>query len=161
MSDLLKIVISALLTLIGVLSGLAFGYYKWKIERQEKRSSEYFSKRREVYQVFFDKLEDAHVKMRLSDMDEEDFTLFVIDVNSHLLRSAVYMDREDTELANKYLTNLFHLKQKIQNSNNEQRKRNWQQTIVIVYDRDADAYEAKVEYSRQQIINKVRHILKT
>jgi hypothetical protein len=92
MSDLLKASIPALTALFGVIVGLALGFYQWRVQKQEEKSSEYFRKRRESYQIFFDKLEDTHLELRLSDIDAEDFTLFIIDVNSHLLRNAVYMD---------------------------------------------------------------------
>ena len=73
MSDLLKVTVPALLALIGVFAGLVIGYYKWKVEKREERSAEYLHKRREAYQIFFDKLEDAHLELRLTDIDAKDF----------------------------------------------------------------------------------------
>ena len=158
MSDWLKVAVPAFSALFGVIVGLVIGFYQWRVERREEKSGEYFRKRRECYQTLFDKLEDAHLELRLSDIDAEDFTLFIIDVNSHLLRNAVYMDQEDRELADEYMNNLFHLKEEIQNSDDDERKRNWTSTTISP---PRDVYEARVEYNRHKIIEKVRHVLKT
>lgn len=158
MSDLLKVAIPALSALFGVIVGLAIGFYQWKVERREVRISEYLRKRRESYQIFFDKLEDAHLELRLSDIDEEDFTLFIIDVNSHLLKNAIYMDQEDRELADRYLRKLLELKGYIEEGSDEIKKKKWHLTTIGT---PYNPLEEEVEYIRRKIIDKVRHVLKT
>jgi hypothetical protein len=157
MSDLLKVAVPALLTLFGVLAGLVIGYYKWKVERREERSGDYLLKRRESYQIFFDKLETAHLKLRSSNIDQKDFVLLLIDVNSHLLRNAIYMDQEDRELADEYLNNLFRLKEAIQKENNEKKKEDWASTTIGI---PTNFLEAEVNSLRDKIIQKVRYVLK-
>ena len=160
MSEILKVAIPALSALFGVIVGLALGFYQWRVERREVKISEYLRKRRESYQIFFDKLEDAHLELRSSNIEKEDFMLFVIDVNQHLLKNAVYMDQEDRDLANEYLNNLFDLKEKFMRSNNDRKKQEYRATVVCSPS-NPNSLEGKVKSLREQIVEKVRNVIKT
>jgi hypothetical protein len=64
------------------------------------------------------RLEDVHLKLRTDDVSEEGFRKLVLEVNSYILKHALYLDERDRELANEYLKAVRRMKTLVLESNN-------------------------------------------
>ena len=158
--ELLKILVPAGLALIGVLAGLLVGYRRWLQERRDSQNEDYRKERREAYKELLEKLENIHVTVRRFSGSSSRISSLIADVNTHILKSAAYLEDDVRELANRYVESLKELDYIVRNSESEEVIEDWESTAPLppsVF--EVARAEAKTEDIRGRIVDKVRQQL--
>ena len=123
MSEPLKIIIPALIALVGTSVTVFFGYRQWKRQQKTSRYGNFFSDRHVAYKTLWEKIEDVHIKTRTDNVSEAEFDKLLLDVNSHILKNGLYLGDDLRMLSNKYLKMAYEVSAEIRNSDDDAGKR--------------------------------------
>jgi hypothetical protein len=104
MHEILKNAVGALIALIGTVLAILVGYRQWKRQQQTTREGEFRSQKQQTYKELWEKLEDVHVRLRTGAVSSDEFHCLIRDVNSYILKRGLYLERDDQQLANQYLS---------------------------------------------------------
>lgn len=115
----LQAVIPALIALVGTLLTVLVGLWQWRKQSSLQHSSQFVSDQQAAYKALWEKLEDAHIKLRVDNSSTANYKSFVQDVNSFILKQSLYLEQEDQTLANNYLQQLQDFAQYVQSSDDE------------------------------------------
>jgi hypothetical protein len=101
--DNLKIILPALIGLIGTLVVAFIGYRQWKRQHALARAGSVLSDKHAAYKTIWIKLEDVHLFVRSETFDRERFLELVRNVNVEMMRSGLLLERGEKGLVNEYL----------------------------------------------------------
>ncbi|MBZ0290569.1 MAG: hypothetical protein K8I30_23295 [Anaerolineae bacterium] len=161
MSDsTIQAIVPALIALLGTLLTIAVGVWQWRRQNQAQRADPFKADKQAAYKALWDKLEDAHVKIRVENTDTADYKKVVQDINGFMLKQALYLDEADRILANTYLKNLQAFSDFVQSSANESLKETWADTGAFPPEMTnaVRAYQ-QMEAARNQILERCRKVL--
>jgi hypothetical protein len=122
MSEPLKIIIPALIALIGTFLTIFFGYRQWKRQQKASRYGNFFSDRHTAYKTLWEKIEDVHIKTRIESVSEADFDKLLFEVNAHILKNGLYLRDDLRDMTNKYLKMAYRVSAEIRNSEDEEER---------------------------------------
>lgn len=103
MSEELKVLVPAVLALVGTAITVYFGYRQWKGQQKSTVETPLRASRQQAYEELWQKLEEVHILLRTETVDDESFQKLRLAVNSQILKSSLYLDEIDRELANEYI----------------------------------------------------------
>lgn len=102
----LKIVLPALIALIGTLVGIYFGYRQWKRQQTNNLFGDFLAVKKNAYKEVWDGLEEVYLYVRTSDFLAETFFEKVRRVNSILRKNGLYLEDGEKRTVNDYLDSL-------------------------------------------------------
>ena len=165
MKDMLKVILPALIALIGTLVVALIGYRQWRRQQTNAREDEFRKQQREAYKGLWDKLEDVHVKLRVDTVPKEDFRAMTRDVNTYILKNNLHLETEDRELANQYLDRVRKFVEIVESSGVEAAMQTLENTGILTADvcrniRELDESQTDMEKIREALIERYRKVLK-
>src|SRR5215204_3960578 len=101
--DSLKIILPALIGLLGTLVVAFIGYRQWKRQHALSRAGSVLSDKQSAYKTIWNKLEDVHLYVRSETFNQDRFYTLVREVNIELMRSGLLLERGEKGLVNDYL----------------------------------------------------------
>ncbi len=126
MSEYLKIILPALIALIGTIIAIMVGYRQWKHQQGASHYGSFATEKQTAYKTLWEKLEEVHITLRTEEVSRSNFNMLVLGVNTFILKNSLYLEEQDRDLSNRYLQAVRKLKEAIASSQmNVQRKR-WQ-----------------------------------
>ena len=133
MNDLLKAALPATIALLGTVLTLSVAYGQWKRNRHDAAGLPLLEKKRAAYQALWENLEDAHVKLRTSiDVTkEEEFHTLLREINSFLIRNALFIEQDDCRVAQEYVAALGTVASIVKTCGNKEAEVAWQITAEI------------------------------
>lgn len=157
MNDVLKVLIPATIALLGTILTIVIGYRQWK----RQQDAPFVSAKQSAYKGLFEKLEEAHIKLRTEEVDLNKFRDLVRDVNSYILRNSLYLDERDRTLSNTYLDALYRFKEIVMESGDEDTEQAMTDTRAIPTKVSNIARELRdlafdIEVTRQIIVKRCR-----
>lgn len=164
MGDYLKIVLPALIALIGTIIAIVAGYRQWKRQQASSREESFFAEKRTAYKGLWEKLEEVHITLRTEEVSRSDFNQLVLGVNSYILKHALFLDEKDQDLSNQYLQAVRRLKEAIAASNDERAEEAMSTSMAIPRDVIDDAQDIRakadeVDLIRNSILERIRNII--
>jgi hypothetical protein len=102
----LKIVLPALVALIGTLVVAFVGYRQWKRQHFLARAGAVWSEKQLAYKVIWRKLEDVHLFIRSQAFDRNRYLELVRKVNIEMMRSGLLLERGEARIVNEYLSSM-------------------------------------------------------
>jgi hypothetical protein len=162
MSDsTIQAIVPALIALLGTLLTIGFGYWQWRKQNQSQRGTTPFNADKQAaYKGLWEKLEEAHVKVRVENTNATDYKKVVQDINGFILKQALYLDEADRTLANTYLSKLQEFSDFVQSSQNESMKETWAITSEFPAEMtDAIRSYQEMEAARNQLLERCRKVL--
>jgi hypothetical protein len=161
MSDsTIQAIVPALIALLGTLLTIAVGIWQWRKQNQTQHAKPFAADKQAAYKALWEKLEDAHVKIRVENTNPADYKKAVQDINGFILKQSLYLDESDRALANTYLSKLQEFSNFVQSSENESLKETWADTGAFPPEMTnaVRAYQ-EMEAARNQILERCRKIL--
>lgn len=161
MSDnTVQAIVPALIALLGTLLTIAVGVWQWRKQTQSQRTRPFAADKQAAYKALWEKLEEAHVKIRVENTNAADFKKAVQDINGFILKQSLYLDENDRALANTYLSKLQAFSNFVQSSENEILKETWADTGAFPPEMTnaIRAYQ-EMESVRNQILERCRKVL--
>ena len=166
--DNLRIILPALIALVGTLIVAFIGYRQWKRQHALTRAGSVLSDKQAAYKAIWHKLEDVHLFVRSETFNRERFLELVRSVNVELMRSGLLLERGEKGRVNAYLQALETLARNL-DSNEDSRVReevrdNLYSTAplppeVIAHARDLHNAYQEVEEKREVLIQRFRHAI--
>jgi hypothetical protein len=95
---------------------VVLGYRQWRRQQETTRFSTFVIEKQSAYKGLWEKLEDVHIKVRTEEVSQAEFNVLLREVNSYILRHALYLNDEDQVLSNEYLRMVFRFKEVLMNS---------------------------------------------
>jgi hypothetical protein len=156
----IQAIVPALIALLGTLLTIAVGIWQWRRQNQAQRPNPFAADKQAAYKGLWDKLEEAHVKIRVENTNTVDYRKAVQDINGFILKQSLYLDEADRILANTYLKNLQAFSDFVQSSANESLKETWADTGAFPPEMTGAvrAYQ-EMEAARNQILERCRKVL--
>ncbi len=99
----LKIILPALIALIGTIIVASIGYRQWKQQHLLTRSSSVLSEKQTAYKTIWHKLEEVHLFVRSEKFDKTRYLELVRNVNIEMMQSGLLLERGEARIANDYL----------------------------------------------------------
>jgi len=161
MSDILKNAFPAIIALLGTIVVALIGYRQWKRQQEATRGSEFRSQKQQTYRELWDQLENIHVRLRTKKVAREEFHSLLRDVNSYILKHGLYLESDDQQLADQYLSKVREFTDLITASHSEDAKTALHSTgqippQVIQTVRNLERINSELNQIRQQIIERYR-----
>jgi hypothetical protein len=163
MKDFIPI-ITATIALFGTMLGIYFGYRKWHLDRKATRFNQFEKDLQRVYRELWEKVETFNIRVRVEEINMEQFSEHLKDLNSFMLQYGIYFEDEDRDLANKYANAVFNFQNAVRNSDIEEARIPLGETQVIpqeVIDQAKEIGEAQelALQIRSQIRTRIRTVL--
>jgi hypothetical protein len=153
-------IIPALIALVGTILAILVGIWQWRKQPSLQRSSQFVSDKQAAYKALWDKLEEAHVKLRVDNPSPQAHKTLAQDVNSFILKQSLYLEPEDQKLANTYLQRLQDFDKYVQASDNQQVKETWAITSEFPPEMsEAIKTYRDLETTRNQLLERCRKVL--
>jgi hypothetical protein len=164
MYDILKNAIPALIGLVGTVLAILIGYRQWKRQQDTTRVGEFRTQKQKTYKELWEKLEDVHVRLRTEFVGGDEFRSFVREVNSYILKSGLYLEKDDQALANQYLSRVREFTNLVASSGSTDAKEAIEDTAlippgVIQNVRKLDRIQTEVSQIREEILARYRKVL--
>src|SRR5512136_2849213 len=99
MEDILKNSVPAIIALLGTLIAVLIGYRQWSRQQKKEGKLKYQTDRKEAYEKLWQLLEQIHVQVRTDSVGKHEFDTLVREVNTFVLKSGLYLEKEDSVLA--------------------------------------------------------------
>ncbi|NJR12966.1 hypothetical protein HC776_03740 [bacterium] len=117
----------------------------------------------------WDLLEEIHLQFRTDESALNKYSTAITQVNSFLIKNALYLDEQDQNLARTYLTSLKALTEIVNKYRDDvpQLAAGWDSTatfstsMVQQFQQEEKAVVEALEGTRQQILDKCRRVLKS
>jgi hypothetical protein len=109
MDDLSKVVIPAVIALVGTLTVALIAYSQWRRQAQVSRRLKFGEERVRAVQELWDKVQNIHLEARKSVDNPRDDDVVrdqLKDFNSFIIRRALYLESEEVSLARHYLASV-------------------------------------------------------
>ena len=84
-------VLSSLIALCGVAVTAGLGYRQWRKQQDSARNASFRDDRRGAYKVLWEKVEEIHVRLRVSPREAVTVTADLQAINSFALLNSLYM----------------------------------------------------------------------
>lgn len=164
MSEYLKIILPALIALIGTIIAIMVGYRQWKHQQDASRYGSFATEKQTAYKTLWEKLEEVHITLRTEEVSRSDFKRLVLGVNTFILKNSLYLEEQDRDLSNQYLQAVRKLKEAIASSQNERAEEAMETSAAIAKDVIETAQQVKasvneVDLIRNSIIERFRKIV--
>jgi hypothetical protein len=162
MSETLKIILPALITLTGTVAGLAFVFKRWKSDLKSDASKSFRKDRSIAYKKLWSMVEDIHVKIRTSEVTDEEFHGFVREINAYVLKSHIFFEDDIQKVANEYLVAVRELKDSIEVTGDRKAMKDFYATKehvglnMLKTDEKFAKSRARVDLLRADLIQRVR-----
>jgi hypothetical protein len=163
MNDLIPI-ITATIALIGTVIGLIFGYKKWKSEQNLKSFGQFGKDKQNAYKELWNRVEEFNIKVRLEEVDSNDFSIYLQNLNAFLLKSGIYIKDEDRVLANDYVEAVYLFQKTVKDSDIEAAKVPLGDTAIIpphVFEQSKEIKRTQQNALslRDELLTKIRKVL--
>ena len=99
----LKIILPALIALVGTLVVAFLTYRQWRRTHDLTRAGGVLADKQAAYKVIWRKLEDVHLFVRSQRFDRQKYLELVRKVNIEMMRSGLLLEKGEARLANEYL----------------------------------------------------------
>src|SRR5947209_4753895 len=119
MDDILKVALPAGIALLGTIITVTIGYRQRKRQQDISRNNAFLADKQAAYKDFWNKIEEAHIKIRTRKVNRRDFDECLREVNSFYLKHSLYLEEQDRDLSNRYLEAVFEQKFLIERSKDE------------------------------------------
>jgi hypothetical protein len=164
MNDALKTVIPSLIALTGTVAVALVGYRQWKRQQDTSRESDYRTQRQQTYKELWEKLEDIHVRLRTEEVGGDEFSSLVRDVNSFILKRGLYLERDDQDLANCYLSKVREFTDLVRACGSPEAKISMSKTEtlpppVVQFAQESGRIQGEVNELREQLLVRYRKAL--
>jgi hypothetical protein len=162
--DLLKVLLPAVVGLIGTLFGLWLGHRRWSAERQTSKRSGFDAKRHRAYVELWDMVESAHITIRTAQPTLPEIRELDKKINAFRMRNEPVLDSADLDLSNRYFNSVVTLSAAVAASGSKEMAERFQTTATIPgsdVEELKDLVEAteKVRAVRQELLDRVRAVL--
>jgi hypothetical protein len=164
MDDILKVALPAGIALLGTITTVAIGYRQWKRQQDIARNNAFLADKQSAYKNFWNKIEEAHIKIRTRKFNPREFDNCLREVNSFYLKHSLYLEEQDRDLSNRYLEAIFGQKILIERSKDENAKRQIGKTARL----DISPYEGaegirmlddEINQIRNEIIERIKKVV--
>jgi hypothetical protein len=164
MNEMLKTVIPALIALAGTILVAFVGYRQWKRQQDSSRGSDYRSQRQQTYKELWEKLEDVHVRLRTEAVGGDEFSSLVRDVNSFILKRGLYLEKDDQDLANQYMSKVREFTELVAACDSPEAKMAVNKTgaipaAVVRYAQESGKLQSEVDAIREELLVRYRKVL--
>ena len=165
MDEIIKNSISAFIAFIGTVIVVTVGYRQWKRQQDTEAKKRFQDKRKEIYEKLWEMLEEIHIYIRSGEMNYLDILEKQSEVNSFIIKNSLYIEKEDTDITNCYLTGVIWVSRLIAQSKDKRLKDVWAITSPLSLD-SLDEYEqlklawTELETFREETISRFQNILK-
>lgn len=103
-TTLLAVIIPAALALIGTVITVIVQMRQPKQDKRAEAQAQSLAEKQAVYKELWEKIEAVHVAARRAEhLSAEDFNRQLADVNSLIMTKSLFVDKQDWDLANRYL----------------------------------------------------------
>lgn len=161
MSNFLSKVLPAVIGAVGALLVALLGFYQWRKQQERSRRTDFDTARRKAYENLWGKLEE--VNLRLRDQRAKNSTLHaqLKDANTFFLQNSLYLEDDEQESINKYISALHHLRSLVYTSSDEDIVSVWERTNIMTpeFDEKINLAVKDVESMRQKIKSRIRDML--
>jgi RNase adaptor protein for sRNA GlmZ degradation len=159
MLDLLKVLIPAVLALLGAMVAALLAHKRWKHEQQSVKADPFASARRDAYKALWERLEEVNLALREDSKSNTFLFESLKEVNTLFLQNSLYLDAEDQALMNRYVEALHRWRGAIFTSGNEDVAsafaRTWM-SIPTEVDADIEKSNREVADLRAMLLERVR-----
>ena len=164
MDEWVKVVLPALIGLVGTLAVVLVGYRQWKRQHDKEHIQAFQTARRLAYEKLWGMLEKAHVEARTSPMSDRRFRELVQELNALILRSSLYVGEADASLSRQYLDAVFRVSRLMAQAKSRRAKREWIDTRPLSAETLEEYQELNTawcaaETLRDQVISRFQGIL--
>lgn len=164
MDEWVKVVLPALIGLVGTLAVVLVGYRQWKRQHDKEHIQAFQTARRLAYEKLWGMLEKAHVEARTSPMSDRRFRELVQELNALILRSSLYVGEADASLSRQYLDAVFRVSLLMAQAKSRRAKREWIDTRPLSAETLEEYQELNTawcaaETLRDQVISRFQGIL--
>jgi len=132
MQQIIDTSLPALIALLGTVLTVLVGYVQWKRERSSERHSIFHKEKRAAYITLWSKLEDLHIKIVTRSVSPDVFEKHLVDINTFVIKSSLYLSSSDAQLATKYVETVYRMKKTINEKGNQTVQRRVTNTSVLV-----------------------------
>jgi hypothetical protein len=166
--DSLKIILPALIGLLGTLVVAFIGYRQWKRQHALSRAASVLSDKQLAYKTIWNKLEDVHLFVRSEAFDKNRFLELARIVNIEMMRSGLLLERGEKGLVNDYLKALEILARNLDSQEDPEVRQEVRETFyttapvpieVTMKARDLHRAYEDVEEQRELLIQRFRHAI--
>ena len=164
MHEVLKNAVATLIALVGSVLAILVGYRQWKRQQQTTREGEFRSQKQQTYKELWEKLEDVHIRLRTGVVSSDEFRSLIRDVNSYILKRGLYLEKEDQQLANQYLSKVREFTDLVAACDSGDAKEAVSKTAEIQSDvipnvRDSGKIQTEVNQIREEILVRYRRAI--
>jgi hypothetical protein len=164
----LKIILPALIGLIGTLIVALIGYRQWKRKHALERAGSVLADKQTAYKNIWNKLEDVHLFVRSETFNKERFLELVRTVNVELMRSGLLLEAGEKRFVNEYLQALEALAKNLDHHEDTAVRQDVRETLYStgplpneVIEKADELHKAyqDVEAKREILIQRFRHAI--
>jgi hypothetical protein len=164
MHEILKNAVAALIALVGTVLAILVGYRQWKRQQQTTREGEFRFQKQQTYKELWEKLEDVHIRLRTGVVSSDEFRSLIRDVNSYILKRGLYLEGDDQQLANQYLSKVREFTDLVAACDSGDAKEAVSETAEIPSDvilnvRGLGKIQTEVNQIREEILVRYRRVL--
>jgi DNA-binding SARP family transcriptional activator len=131
--DFLKIVLPALIALLGTILTAVIAYHRWKKEQAISKVGSYEADVQKAYAELWNRLEDIHIKLRTEGADSQIFRALLTGINAYLLKYSLWINKEDMALAQQYVKVLQKLDELVRTQGDDDEREAWATTAALPY----------------------------
>jgi hypothetical protein len=127
-------------------------------------AAKFAERRRRTYERLWHRLEAAHLKIRMEDVDRPAFSALLRDINAYIIKNSIYLANKDHELADSYLKMLMEFRNLIAEAGQEEVERDFVDTLWILPSALNQARQARtlletLNTVRDELLGRVRQVL--
>jgi len=158
-------VLSSLIALCGVAVTAGLGYRQWRKQQDSARNASFRDDRRGAYKVLWEKVEEIHVRLRVSPREAVTVTADLQAINSFALLNSLYIDPKDVELVNSYLNAVRRLAGIVASDADKGTQERWSATqqippSVLKTFQGMKAADEEIEEIRGVLISRFRNVMR-
>lgn len=105
-----------MIVLAGTILGIYIGYRKWSRDRDLARFGQFEIDKQQAYKELWAQVEKINITVRIEEVNSEQFSAHLQDLNSFMLKHGIYLDDDDRILANKYVEAVFNFQNTVRSS---------------------------------------------
>lgn len=162
MRDFLEKAGPALVGLAGTLLVALLGFYQWRKQQSAVRRADYTAAKSKAYEGLWNKLEEINLQLRDNRGANPMLYAQLKDANTFFLQHSLYLQADEQELINRYITALHRLRTAIYTSGDEDVAAAWEKTWTGVppeLDLEIGQASKQVDAIRQDILSRVKKVV--
>jgi hypothetical protein len=164
----LRIVLPALIALIGTLVVAYLGYRQWRRQHALTRAGSLLIEKQTAYKSIWNKLEDVNVAVRAETFTKQQFREAVKSVNVELMKSGLLLEGDEQVVVHDYLGALQAFGEKLAEVDHEEYADEVEDVALTMGNRiDAEELrelaraELRLMRSREVVLQRFRHAIGT